>query len=240
MTMNNIKSYFTTLTVITAAFLVLKSEIVVATIPTGPERWTSPCGAMSTTGDPPPIPVRPSFEIVTDMMIQILEGRDYSADLQNKCAYDRIKSGRLIAMLDSEPLEGYERVKELSEEDLETALDNVTKAHIDNYRILSIHLVYIEEMRFDEVYEQDAYTKDIRKLENKLFGVLCLMNEDISNSRVDINHISRDAMDTDLRTPSTRMDRFVRDYVTVKETTKLLDNFIILYRAIKDNMSSSK
>ncbi|XP_071166122.1 uncharacterized protein [Mytilus edulis] len=143
-------------------------------------------------------------------------------------------------MLDSEPLEGYERVKELSEEDLETALENVTKAHIDNYKILSIHLVYIEEMRFDEVYEQDAYTKDIRKLENKLFGVLCLMNEDISNSRVDINHISRDAMDTELRTPSTRMDRFVRDYVTVKETTKLLDNFIILYRAIKDNMSSSK
>ncbi|XP_063431548.1 uncharacterized protein LOC134714237 [Mytilus trossulus] len=143
-------------------------------------------------------------------------------------------------MLDSEPLEGYARVKELSEEDIETALNNVTKAHIDNYRILSIHLVYIEEMRFDEVYEHDAYTNDIRKLENKLFGVLCLMNEDISNSRVDINHISRDAMNTDLRTAPSRMDRFIRDYVTVKETTKLLDNFIILYRAIKDNLSSSK
>ncbi|CAC5401456.1 unnamed protein product [Mytilus coruscus] len=238
MTISNIKSYFTKLTVIFAAICVLKIEIVVATIPTGPERWKSPCTAQ--TGDLSSIPIRPSFEIITDMMVQILEGRSYSADLQNKFAYNRIESRRLIAMLDSEPLEGYERVKELSEEDLETALYNVTKAHIDNYRILSIHLVFIEEMRFDEVYEQDSYTEDILKLENKLFGVLCLMNEDVSNSKVDIKHISRDAMDTDLRTPSTRMDRFIRDYVTVKETTKLLDNFIILYRAIKDHLSSSK
>lgn len=91
-------------------------------------------------------------------------------------------------------------------------------------------------MRFDEeIYENNQYMEEMYNLERKLFDVLCIMTEAISNDDVNIEHVSRDVMAMDIRALSERFDRFTRDYVTVKETSKLIGNLAIMYTTIKDH-----
>lgn len=95
-------------------------------------------------------------------------------------------------------------------------------------------------MRFDEeIYEENKYKEEIDDLERKLFDVLCIMTEALSNDDVIIDHVSRDVMSMNIRTLSERFDRFTRDYVTVKETSRLIENMAVIYTTIKEHIKTS-
>lgn len=112
----------------------------------------------------------------------------------------------------------------------------LTKTYLESYRKLATAQIFIEQMKFDEeVYEDNKYEKEIINTESKLYDVLCLMNEMISNTDASIEHVTREVMQMHLRTLSERINRFMRDYISVKDTTKLLNNLIVEYVAMKNH-----
>jgi len=114
----------------------------------------------------------------------------------------------------------------------------VTKTHLESYRALSIVTVFFEEMKYDEqIYESSLHLQNIVKVESKLYDVLCYMDEAISNLGANIDHVTREGMHMHLGTISDKMDRYERDYITVKDTTKIMDNLIVTYTAIHNSLS---
>ncbi|CAC5401457.1 unnamed protein product [Mytilus coruscus] len=233
-------AYFITHSLCTLAILTSLFSRV-KTTPTGAERWRHPCGISNTdTSHLSPVPTRPLVEIITGMLVQIREGQEYSSNLQEKIAMERIQSMRNVAFLNGLHHDGFPSVKTATEEDIQNSLINVTKTHLENYRTLAITLVFIEKMRFDEeIYENKKYSNDILTMESKLYDVLCHMDEAISTKGDSIEHVTREVMQMELRTLSSRMDRFMRDYITVKDTSKILDHFIVQYSALNNQYQES-
>lgn len=93
-------------------------------------------------------------------------------------------------------------------------------------------------MKYDEqIYESSLYLQNLVKVESKLYDVLCYMDEAISNLGANIDHVTREGMQMHLGTISNKMDRYERDYITVKDTTKIMDNLIVTYTAILNSLS---
>ncbi|CAG2257740.1 unnamed protein product [Mytilus edulis] len=213
----------------------------VKTTPTGAERWRHPCGISNTdTSHLPPVPTRPLVEIITGMLVLIKEGQEYSSNLQEKFAMERVQSMRHVALLNSLHHDGFPNVKTATEGDIQNSVINVPKTHLDSYRTLAIALVFIEKMKFDEdIYENKKYSNDILIMESKLYDILCHMDEVISTNGDSIEHVTREVMSRELRAHSERTTRIDRDYITVKDTSKIMDYLIVQYSALKNHIQES-
>ncbi|XP_063431547.1 uncharacterized protein LOC134714236 [Mytilus trossulus] len=153
---------------------------------------------------------------------------------------ERIQSMRHVALLNSLHQDGFPNVKTATEGDIEISVINVPKTHLESYRTLAIALVFIEKMRIDEeIYENKKYSNDILILESKLYDILCHMDEVISKNGDSIEHVTREVMNKELRAYSERTHRFARDYITVKDTSKIMDYFIFQYTALNKYIQES-
>ena len=105
--------------------------------------------------------------------------------------------------------------------------------------MLSVVLVFIEQMRFDEeIYEERQYLADILNLESKLYDVLCHINGLVSSVGGNIEQVTREVMQMQLRTLSDRSDRYIRDYVTTKDITYAVNKLLVQYVAISNHYST--
>jgi hypothetical protein len=116
----------------------------------------------------------------------------------------------------------------------------VTLAYVRSYRDLSVVAIFTEAIREDEdKYEYGSWSPEIIEKENRLYLLLCELHNAIITNGAAIEYESRDIMPQDMRSLSARSYRNMRDYVIMKDSTRLYESLLDMFQTILNSFNNS-
>uniref|UniRef100_A0A8W8IH27 Uncharacterized protein n=2 Tax=Magallana gigas TaxID=29159 RepID=A0A8W8IH27_MAGGI len=208
--------------------------------PDAPARWTNPCNATRnfSLGDFT-FPDVSEFEKIQRIEEKLLAAKDIANNLQTKMSEERIRSPSLEVYVESHHIENFPQTT-ITDQDLEIYKKNVTLAYVRTYRELSVVAAFLEAIRKDEVtFEHGSWLSTFSENEEHIYRLLCEVHNAIIISGATIEYESRDIVPESMRNMFDRTMRYMRDYIILRDSVKLLQSFLDMNEVILSSLSNS-
>ncbi|XP_056004780.1 uncharacterized protein LOC125657706 isoform X2 [Ostrea edulis] len=230
---------------------VLPTLISSTPIPTSRfEHWRSPCtGPEAASQDIPDFnfpdftPPTPSLpRTISELVFQMKETRDKVQELKHNYTELRVHQGDCENNLEAPylRLDGFPSTPAFRGAMRMISEMNLTDILLTDYRKLSVVMIFVEQVRWDEeVYERDQFTPILNNIFQGLKSILCVLSNALTTQGSKVtDFVNRThSMNQRYRTMS-RTDNHDRDYIIMRESFKLFGNMILKYTALKDFLSN--
>ncbi|ESO99017.1 hypothetical protein LOTGIDRAFT_174017 [Lottia gigantea] len=196
------------------------SAAPVSSLPTG-EPWKTPCSGSSPVVTNPaltlPSPTISVTERLNSLILKFKDTIELSSSLKQKIG-DLLQNTELVTYLehDTELLQGFPSVVS----DTLSLKENLV---IDNERFAALY-IFFEQSAIDSEFKSD-----FKIYSNKILNILCEIQTISSHEKQEIvSKVSRKVMLDGYRTLSSA-HRMERDYIILRDTTKILESVINVY-----------